>query len=202
MDADLLRKLVALPWQLQVVASSGYCAYLLAYRGIRHGHKAADVLFLGLAFGLIAWTLLSLSARLSVYLQIPIIFFGTTMIAIIWRKIIRTRLQMLLRISNYSWSDDTRSAWERMLTEQFIPTQITVELKDGRYLFCTDTSRFGKLPFGPFILGANGDVIMYVEQSQIPGSEPEFHVPIDNTWGNLLTYIPREEVRKIAIRNL
>lgn len=202
MDAELIRKLADLPWQLQLVASSGYCAYLLAYRGIRQNHKAADVLFLGLAFGLIAWAILSISSSLIVSAQITFVFLGTLTGAVLWRKFFRGWIEIIFRKTSYSWSDDSQSAWERMLQEQFTPTQITVELKNGRYLYCTDTSIVGNLPFGPYVLGADGDVIMYVDQSEVPGEPSETHIPIDATWGNLLTYIPKDEIRKIAIRNL
>lgn len=203
MNADLLKKVSDLPWQIQVVLASGYCAYLIAYRGLRHSHKPADTVFSTLAFGLVAWAFLLLTEPLVTAAQIGLTLAGSLATGMCWRKLVRSPLHRLLRDLGYSWSDDTRSAWEKMLQEHFTPTQLTVELKDGRYLYCTDTSRVGKLPFGPYVLGAEGDLIMYVDMSERPGSAPESHEPFgDAEWGNLLTYIPKDEVRKISIRNL
>jgi len=203
MDAELLKKAVDLPWQIQVVLASGFCAYITAYRGIRQSHNGTDTVFLALAFGLIASVLLWLTEPLITPVQIALTLLGTVIAGMVWRKGVRPQLSVLLRRRGYSWSDDTKSAWERLLQEQYTPTQLTVELKDGRHLYCTDTSRFGKAPLGPYILGASGDVIMYVDKTEQTDGKEVDHVAIDDPdWGVLLTYIPKDEVKRIAIRNL
>ena len=203
MNAETLKKVLDLPWQIQVVFASGFCGYLAAYFGMRHRHKTADALLISLAFGMVAWAILSVTGKLPTSVQIGLTVLGSVGAGMAWRKAVRPRVSDHLRSSNYSWSDDTHSAWQKLLEEQFTPTQLTVELKDGRYLFCSDTSKVGTLPFGPYVLGAEGDVIMYVDSSERPDGSRETH-PLkgDAEWGNLLTWIPKDEVRKISIRLL
>lgn len=201
MDAELLKKVLDLPWQIQVVFASGYCAYLAAYFGMRHHHKVADTLLASVAFGMVAWAIVSVTGFLMTPFQIGATLLGTVVSGMVWRKLVRPQLTALLRDSNYSWNDDTPSAWQRLLEEHVTPTQLTVELKDGRYLYCSDTSSFGNLPLGPYVLGTEGDVIMYVDGSERPGAPPEEQEPLgDAEWGNALTWIPKEEIRKISVR--
>lgn len=204
LDATNISDLAALPWQLQVVAASGYIAYLLAFVGLRHTHKAADTVFGTLAFGLFALATLSLlPAKVHWIGAIIIALVSSLAAAVIWRWLVRGELRKLLRASGYTWADDTPSAWDRLLEGGYKgTTQLTVELNDGRFLYCTEAERAGKHPFGPFILGTCGDVLLYVDSSKAPGAEPVDHTDavFDADWGSLLTYVPADSIRKIAIR--
>lgn len=203
MDPDLVRKLVALPWTLQLVLGSGYCAYLLAYVGIRHDHKAADTVFSTLAFGLIAVGAMTLTSRLIDSAQAVLTFLATLTAGALWRTVLRDGLRRVLRASGYSWNDGTPSAWARLLQEQHTPTQLTVQLKDGRYLLCTDTTRVKDVPFGPYVLGWAGDALLYVDRSiAADGKVSDLNDTFNDDWGNLLTYVPRDEIRKVSIRYL
>jgi hypothetical protein len=119
-----------------------------------------------------------------------------------WRFILREALRALLRYAGYSWADETASAWDCLQeNSRYGVNQLTVELDDGRYLYCSDTRRVAKLPFGPFTLGARGDLLMYVDRSQSPSGEVrDVEGVFDEDWGDLVTYIPKERIRKIAIR--
>ena len=98
LDASSLSDIAALPWQLQFVLASGYCAYLLAFVGIRHTHKAADTVFGTLAFGLIAFATLALMPRSVHWLAAGASAFGISLAAAaLWRKLIRDWLREKLR---------------------------------------------------------------------------------------------------------
>ncbi|MFI8667133.1 hypothetical protein ACIGGE_11915 [Qipengyuania sp. NPDC077410] len=204
LDASSLSDIAALPWQLQLVLASGYCAYLVAFVGLKHTHKAADTIFGTLAFGLVALALLGLIPATVHWLLTGAIAFGASVIAaVLWRWMIRQRLRDLFRNSGYSTADNTPSAWDRLLEGGYKgATQLTVELEDGRYLYCSDAERAGKHPFGPFILGTSGDVLLYVDSSKNADGKELDHTAaaFAGEWGNLLTYVPSSSIRKLSIR--
>ena len=203
-DLSDLSDLAALPWQLQLVLGSGYIAYLLAFVGIRHTHKTADTVFGTLAFGLVALaTLASLPDQWNALVVAAVAIAAALSAAVLWRWLIRNMLRKALHASGYSWADDTPSAWDRLLEGGYGgATQLTVELNDGRYLYCTEAQRAGEHPFGPFILGTCGDILLYVDSSKASGGEAVDHTAsvFDEEWGSLLTYVPAESIRKVAIR--
>lgn len=202
MDPELIQKITALPWSLQIVMASGFCGYLVAYVGIRYGHKTTDTVFLSLAFGLVASLVISLPLQVPLQVKAALAFGASLLAGVLWRTVMRSFVRDILRKLNYSWSDDSLSAWDRLQEDsKNSPTQLTVEMDDGRYLFCTDTKRVMNLPFGPYVLGASGDVLMYVDRSiNKQGEEREVPGTFSDDWGNLVTYIPKEHIRKIALR--
>lgn len=201
MDLDTLTGLTKLPWQLQVVLASGYCAYLLAAVGHRHTHKTADTVFGSLAFGVIALVALQLTSQLTFLGSALLAFFAALVAAVLWRKLFGPWVTKVMRDAGYSSNDDTPRAWDHLLRNADNCTQLTVELDDGRSLYCTDASRVGKMPCGPFVLGTSGDVLMYVDQSrQSDGTLRTITDAFDDDWGNLLTYVPAERIQKLCLR--
>lgn len=202
MDPQLFESLSSLPWQLQLVLGSGYCAYLVAYVGLRRNHRAADTIFASLAFGLAAVAVLFLADGLHWAARAGLAFLAPLAAAIAWRALLRLRLRKFMRWVGYSWADDTESAWDCLLENSTDhPTQLTVETDDGWSFHCSDVGKVRDLPFGPFILGGNGDVLMYADRSEAPGAEAA-DVPgaFTDDWGNMVTYLPQERVRRVAIR--
>jgi len=62
--------LLNLPWNIQIALASGYAAYLLGYRGVRAAHKAIDIAFITLVFGLVATGVIVLLAITSFSLRL------------------------------------------------------------------------------------------------------------------------------------
>lgn len=202
MDPELVTKLAGLPLQLQVIAAAGYCAYRLAYLGIGHSHRATDTIFSSLAFGLVAAIAMLASARWGIVASAACGIVMAIMSGVVWRLWLRHGLRNLMRKTGYSWSDDTVSAWDHLHEyNRTGPTQLTVELDDGTSLFCSDAGRLEDLPFGPYVLGSAGDVLMYADSSETPdGQFNNVDGVFDPEWGNLVTYIPKDRIRRIAIR--
>ena len=202
MDPDYLERLTALPWELQVVLAAGYCSYLLAYVGLRQNHRPTDTVFASLAFGLVAYLALYVTSEQNVLVRGGSAVVSALIMGVVWRAGLRPLLRSLTRHSGYSWSDDTSSAWDCLQENSaYRPSQLTVEMDDGRYLMCSDTARCADLPYGPFTLGTAGDILMYVDRSVSPsGADREVIGVLDPEWGDLVTYVPKERVRKISIR--
>lgn len=199
-------KLLSLPWEIQLALGSGYAAYMLAYLGIREHHKAADIAFRAIAFGLFATAVLML---------IPLRYSGWRIIAavaaalasgVIWRLWLADAVQWVMRAINLSWSDETPSAWSRITQHNrtMAYSQMTVYLNDGTILHCNAMGDFTDAPFGPCIIGPNGDVALYVTHRCDPG-ECDFVAAdriFDDYHGDEITWIAASDIRRIKFRLL
>lgn len=203
MDLGKLGDLAALPWQLQLVFVSGYCAYRLSYLGLRDAHKAIDTVFLSLAFGLVTAAVMFVPAPLADWWRATLAFASTLLAGVLWRQLGREGLRAALRATRFSFADDTASAWQRLLENRDYVTQMTVELDTGEILYCTDTAPIGHLPFGPCVLGTNGDLLFYPNRAEAAdGTETNVGGGLmDANWGALVTYLPRERIKRLSIRH-
>ena len=199
-------KLLSLPWQIQVALGAGYLAYLVAYSGIRDHHKGIDVPFRAIAFGLVATLLIYSTASWRVEYSILASCAGTVVAGALWRAFGRPIYKGMLRYFHVSWSDDTPSAWSALALEntKHRITQISVRLNDGSRLHCTQMHKVGDYPFGPAILGNNGDIAMYVDCEDTPAKDRKDYsdqVKVEG-WGANITFIPANQIQLIEIRFL
>lgn len=200
-------KLLNLPWEIQIAIGGGYLAYMLAYTGIRDHHKAVDVTFRTIAFGLFSTAVLALvPARLGWFRIVSAVLVAVVAGAI-WRRWVAQGVQRLIRAANISWSDDTPSAWSRITqhNSSIYYSQLLVHLDDDSCVFCNNTLDFKDAPFGPCTLGPSGDIALYVTHRSEPGAGAEFE-PVegvsDPIHGYELSYIPAARIRRIKVRLL
>lgn len=191
-----------LPWEIQTVLAGGYCAYLVSYVGIRSRHKAADTVFASLAFGVFGIAALESANSFPPWARIGIAFLAPMFAGVLWRVVGRDLWRQALRKFDYSWADDSESAWERLQADtSCFYRQISVLRSDGTWLFCQDTMSTEGRPFAPVILGSNGDVLMYVDKSEsCSGDITEFNDVHDPETGSMITYIPSEQIKQISFR--
>lgn len=199
-------RLLNLPWEIQLTLGAGYLAYLIACFGMRDHHKPADVTFGTLAFGLCAASVLALVPPAIGWPRIAIAITAPPLAALLWRLWLGDALRRLARAINLSWSDDTPSAWYRVTqtNRQHFVTQITVFLDDGSVLCCKDARQFAQAPYGPCVLGANGDIAFYVTHIERPGTGCfTERSDVRSSWyGDDMTYIPANRIREMRIRML
>lgn len=198
-------ELLSLPWQVQLTLASGYAAYALAYAGIRSHHQTVDVAFATLVFGLIATfvTAALLKAGTNEIVAGVLAFVLTIVVGAIWRMWGRTVLREALRRLKVSQADDDPSAWKAMFSQtKYDVSQIAVQLTDGTWLRCDDTRKFANAPFGPCVLGDNGDVILYLSHEDVPDKpSKELTTVIDDKWGYRATYIPSDKIARVSVRH-
>jgi hypothetical protein len=61
---------------------------------------------------------------------------------------------------------------------------------------------FRNSPYGPCVLGANGDVALYLTHIDEPGKRSkELKTVQDGTYGDRMTYVPAARVRQITMRH-
>ncbi|WP_159011377.1 hypothetical protein [Bradyrhizobium sp. S69] len=198
--------LLKLPWDLQVPLASGYAAYVLAYTGLRDRQKTVDVAFISLVFSLIATGVLALAAKHGVEpLRSSGLAFAVTVISgAFWRKLGRPLIGWSLRAANITWANDDPSALASLSenTKCYV-TQVAVLLDDDSWLSCENAVEFTKAPFGPFQLGPNGDIALYVTDiSLADGTEkPQLRLR-DAAYGDRITYVPAARIKRITVRYL
>jgi len=197
MPTDIL----SLSWKVQVALASGYAAYMISYRGIRGHHSAHDTVFLTLVFSLIASAELWLTRSFSPLIAGVCAFVLSVSGGLLWRRHGMEMLMNLLRDPDTTWSDDTPSAWAKLQENRTRPvSQISVLLKDGTWLRCDDTSQFNNAPYAPCVLGANGDIIMYLTSTDKDEEERIQKTVMCDVFGARLTYIPSAEISRVNIR--
>lgn len=200
-----IKDLLDLPWATLITLACGYMAYFIANVGKRDHHKTIDVVFSVLVFGfpsaaLYRWLTTGFhwredgSAVAAVALALGI--------GAMWSWMGRDLAAIAVRKTNISHSNDYPAAWSEIgaLRGKVNCTQLSVFLKDGTSLHCDDLSLFNDHPNGPFVLGASGDVLMYVTRTKKSGKSAEMD-PL-HSWGALVTYVPADEVARIQIRRL
>jgi len=200
-------KLLNLPWEIQVALGSGYLAYMLAYVGIREHHKAIDVTFRAIAFGLCATAILKLIPVHFGWLRAFSAIAAAVVAGAAWRFWLADGVQWLIRKTDLSWADETPSAWSKITqhNRRIFYSQVTVQLDDDSWLFCNDTRPFADAPYGPCTLGPDGDVALYATHKCGPGAGASFEAidgVRDADHGYEITYVPAARVRRVKVRLL
>lgn len=194
-------ELLSLPIAFQIALGSGYLAYLLAYSGIRQHHSAADATFRSLAFGLASSAVLYFtplrwwSIALAILAPLPLAAFWR------WRGMFWARA--LFRKVDVSWADDLPSAWLSIVAERTDarPSQIAIDLDNGRTLLCDDTRLFSDAPYGPCVLGLDGSVALYVTSERRENGEWFDHEDVRHpVEGDRLTYVPASAIKRVEMR--
>jgi hypothetical protein len=205
MEAAFKPDLLNLPWATLLALASGYAGYFVANVGIRDHHKPIDVIFSTLVFGFIAtfaYNICRVLFEISLVWSSVFAFSFALLAGAAWSLIGRSSLEKLLRKSRVSHSDDLPSAWIALFGTRLVATQLSVKLKDGSWLMCDDLSKFSASPNGPCVLGAKGDVLMYVthKMSDIGVAYFPTTLPIDDWWGHEITYVPADQIARIDLR--
>lgn len=196
-------KLLNLPWEIQLALGSGYAAYMLAYLGIRGHHKPIDIAFRAIAFGLVATAMLKLLPVRFGFWRIAAAAIAPLIAGLLWRKWFSEWLRWVARLINHSWSDETPSAWHRVTQQnsRFAYSQLSIQLDDDSRLYCCDLRDFADAPFGPCLIGPDGDVALYVTHKCDRDGEIEAVTDVrDPQHGDELTWVPASRIRKVRVR--
>lgn len=196
-------KLLNLPWQIQLALGSGYMAYLIAYSGIRQHHTTTDVVFRSFSFGLIATAVMVWKPIEPAWLVVCFAGLATILTGAAWRWRGMPWAKALLGTTNISWTDDIPTAWLSItaMRTDTRPSQIAVDLENGRTLVCDDTRRFAQAPFGPCVFGLDGSIAFYVTAELRPdGTWIEKSDVEDNYDGPRITYVPAASIKRVELR--
>lgn len=206
MEIADIEELLNLPWLTLLTLACGYMAYFIANFGDREHHKTIDVIFSVFVFGF-----LSASAYRWLQPQSTMGETGATIGALlvaaisgaIWSWIGRDWLGLAVRKTNISHSNDLTTIHAEIARQKgkVNTTQLHVWLIDGGTLSCNDLSAFKNEPNGPFVLGSNGDLLIYVTTRwDKDGLEIDQTKNVKNNWGSLATIVPKEQISRIELR--
>ena len=197
---------ITLPAFTQIALASGYVAYRIGYQGIATHQRPIEIIFGTLAFSLIASGALNLLGLCSANLVVngSVAFAITVAAGGVWRKWGGEWVIAFIRKWDVSWANDRPSALGAIIHNNKFPvSQIAVELDDGTWLRCDDTSRFSEAPFGPCLLGADGSVGLYLTHEDRPGENSrELMTTADEHYGHRITYIQANKIRRLSIRHI
>jgi hypothetical protein len=191
-----------LSWEIQVALASGYAAYALAYTGLRDRQRPIDVVFISIVFSLIASLFLSLQAFVGAIAASVVAFGMSLACGVLWRRFGRPALFALMHKWNVTWADDEPSALATIIANtRHRMTQIAVLLDDGTWLSCKNAEQFNNAPFGPCLIGPNGDLALYLTHEQPRDAEErELKTVRDGAWGDRITYIPAARIQQMTVR--
>lgn len=195
--------LLELPLALQIALGSGYIAYATAYFGARDHHSNFDKVFITLAFSMVSTFWGYMYYNFTNLITYSAQFSFTVVFAVLWRIYIRRVSVAILRKANLSWRSGEPSALETVMsnTKHYV-SQVGIELIDGTWLECEQTSNFGSLPLGAVTIGKGGDVAEYVSHITKPGkSRVEAKHVLDDYYGPRISYIPANQIRRITLRH-
>ena len=197
-----MNPLPSFPLAVQLGLGIGYLGYLLAYGGARKGHSTLDATFLSLVFGIPA---LVFATALPGSLLINILFGSaiSLLLASIWRMGGRDLWFAAARQSDISQDDGYHTAWEGLLNrkEGLVTSQISVHTADGRVLYLNDRRNFRTAPYEGLNLGADGSILMVVQEEEMPDGTTQTRGGIcDPHDGTRLTYIPADQITRVNIR--
>lgn len=194
-----------MPFAIQVTLGSGYAGYLIAFSGLRQHHTPTDVIFRTLSFGLVASGAMTLlSEDFGQVWSATVAFLATLATGAIWRAFIGRLAKKLIRKLLISWSDDLPSAWLSITAERtdLRPSQIVVEMNDGRLLMCDDTRRFASAPFEMGVFGLDGSIALYVTSERRPNGEwIQCDGVLHDHEGANITYISPSNIKRIELRH-
>lgn len=199
------KSLLDLLWPTLVTLAAGYIGYFVANVGVKDQHKAVDITFSALVFGLFSAGIYHASVWVGINAYMAA--FPAVMAAFVagscWRKYGRKWMYSLLRKYDISWSDDTSSAWQAMFGHtQYRVTEIFVYLKDGSGLLSRLPGNYEEWPNGPFTLGNHGDISLYVTHRKSINGEAweEYEGVVHQSWGALATWVPADQIARVDIR--
>lgn len=204
-----METLLDLPWQTLLTLACGYAGYYVAHAGIRDHHKQVDVVFRVLLFGFLSQAFYQTTLHLwpDAAALAALIAFGLTVCAgALWRRYLRALYVFVIRAAGVSYVDDFQSARHMSydILRGHAPTQITVWLTDGSIYCCDDLSAFNDCPMAPYMMGNDGDLVMYANLEQMPGADELTDIPDvrgGKGWGVKSYYFPASEIVRIAFRN-
>ena len=208
--------LLILPYELQIVLVSGYLGYKVTMIGRSGNPRTEDLLLQVLTFGLLGRVgLLGVVTALksvfptlesSISPEVPNLLFtgvGAVLVSLIiaslWRKFgLNLASGLMSRFGIYR-DDHQHSTWDSIIQDKKVAwTFIQVHVDDGRIL----ESKFELVPekvsVAKITLNDDG-IALYVTASYDTAMKRKKHPACDESFGHILTYVPRNTIKQLEI---
>ena len=192
-----------LPFEIQMVLAAGYIGYRVSATGLDRNHKAMDLLFIVLTFGLVAYTAYDLSLReLDTAPAMAVGIVATIIAASIWRRWGRAIFVKILRSSRTTRENFVPSSWDHIIQSHHKWGYVSVTCDDDVAYESDLLSLPGGLPFEPLDIDSDGNIALYV--TRIVNAKNETNNlgvsgAVDEHGRAHLTYIPSNRIKHITI---
>ena len=198
-----IENLATLPVTIQVSLGCGYVSYIVTTYGIRNRERPLDQLFIVLAYSGFATVFLTYLSVHGAFVASITALIASFLLAIIWRKFLSKKIVLFLRNIGMTWSNDDTSALMTLCRNTTHPvSQIAIETASGDMLECRDTKVFQNSPFGPLMIGPDGDAAIYVtHETSLDSKTVEVNSTFNDEYGTQITYIPKEQIKSIVLRH-
>lgn len=194
-------KIMALPIAVQLSLGVGYLAYCIGYAGLRRGHTIADASFMSLAFSLMPLLIFNWMIGTGNVVAGLVAAIVGLLCGMLWRAGGRRLWSWLMDDLGVHGDDGLHTAWETVIQQPGLKVQqVAVLHKDGRKLLLSERGDIDALPHRGLILGADGSVVMMVQEEVSPDGSRRQAEGVITANGARLTYIPADEVRQISLR--
>gem|GEM_PF-3600798 len=201
-----IESLWQLPEYIQIVLVTGYIGHSVAKAGYRSGERKDELFYGVMVFGLIGYVFFMLSqSAYDVFVISVIISVSVTMMsAMIWRKSLKRQVDRFFNWAGVSNEDGIPTVLSRLTQDTGIAmTQISVHLKNGSCLECDDVQAFRGMAVPLCYTDDNGNIALYVTgKKDSEGVYTCMDEISDASMGDRITYIPKEEVSRVAFRFL
>jgi hypothetical protein len=194
-----------LPEHIQIALATGYLGYSIARAGYRKNERKDDVLYGILVYGLVGYMCYDFVRPLATHFFLPAVAasVATAATALIWRKKLSAVWYKFLHTSAISNEDNIPDVWSGIIQRTDVaPTQVSVHMKNGTTLKCHNVPKFRNAPFPFYYADSEGNIAIYATHKQAPSDSEIRELPNvrDTTWGDRLTYVPKEEISYITVR--
>lgn len=212
-----MNELLKLPFEIQIVLVAGYLGYKLTTAARKVEHKTEDFLLQVLVFGTLGRAfsyavtkfavMLGYSAPTAVvdtdYKSVLVIgglaITGSVVFALSWRRYLDKAVKDVMSYLNVYHDDHETSAFRSVTSAKTRWSFIQVHLTSGTILESwLKLPEQAGIPTKPVILNDDG-IALYVTTIHPKDGESRDCEQVTTTGENVITYIPRSEIKQIDI---
>lgn len=212
-----MNELLKLPYEIQILLVAGYLGYKLTTATKKVEHKTEDFVLQVLVFGTLGRVFSYFVARIALalgywaptavvdtdYTSIALIsilaIVGSIGCAVMWRKYLEKCVKALMSRFKIYHDDHETSAFRSILSADTRWSFVQVHLTGGKILESwLKLPEQAGIPTRPVILNDDG-IALYVTAIHYAEGESRDCDQVTGTGENVITYIPRSEIKQIDI---
>lgn len=195
--------LLALTLDMQIALVAGYLGFSAATAGLKHGLRTEDGVFQILVYALPAALILQFDPESYYRPAAMVLAVGASYgMGLIWRRWLQKRWLEFLYNRGLTTEDSRPSVIDTIIHNQEVEwSQISVMLSDGTKYDLAHPENFTEALTKPVIIDKEGSIALYADHMAKPGEQLKAldHIQ-DGEYGDLLTYIPASQIKRLQIR--
>lgn len=195
-------------WALLVPVAIGYTAFRIAYTERIDPQNTTEVFFFTLVFASLFNVCASIMVDILTFVKanfwfaliakffVPAVL--TWVAAVFWRtRGMKCYANFWRKGLKQSHLDGFKSVTETIVASSYNPQTLLVTLQNDSTFCCSYLPKYNDKPFGPYLLGRDGSIAMYVTHSQAPNND--IWIETDENSREQITVIPADQVRYYEI---